>query len=55
MVFALYFLGTVVLVSGIAWIASALGAAPALVTACAGILLAVAAGIGAATLARSVR
>ena len=55
MVFALYFLGAVVLISGTAWIACALGAAPTLVTACAGILLAVAAGIGATALARSAR
>ena len=55
MVFALYFLGTVVLVSLLAWIASALGAAPTLVTVCAGLLLTVAAVIGASALMRPVR
>ena len=55
MVFALYFLGSVVLVSGLAWIASALGAAPSLVTACAAILLAIAATAGVTALARAPR
>ena len=55
MVFALYFLGSVVLVSFLAWVASALGAAPTLVTVCAGLLLTVAAVIGASALMRTVR
>ena len=55
MVFALYFLGSVVLVSGLAWIASAMGAAPTLVTTCAGIVLAIAATVGVAALARTAR
>jgi hypothetical protein len=55
MVFALYFLGSLVLVSGLAWVASALGAAPTLVTACAATVLAFAAAIGATALARTAR
>ncbi|HEX3062832.1 MAG TPA: hypothetical protein VHP55_09170 [Usitatibacter sp.] len=55
MVFVLYFLGSVVLISGAAWIASLLGAAPSLVTASAGILLAAAATLGATTVARADR
>jgi len=55
MVFVLYLLGSVVLVSGAAWIASALGAAPTLVTVCAGILLAASAAIGATAFARAAR
>ena len=55
MVFALYFLGSVVLVSFLAWIASALGAAPTLVTVCAGLVLTVAAVVGASALMRTVR
>jgi hypothetical protein len=55
MVFVLYFLGSVVLISGTAWIASLLGAAPTLVTVGAGILLAAAAALGATTFARAGR
>jgi len=55
MVFALYFLGSVVLISFVAWIASALGAAPMLVTICAGILLAVAALVPATALRSATR
>ena len=55
MAFALYFLGSLVLVSGLAWIASALGAAPIMVDAFAVILLASAAAVGAARLARPAR
>jgi len=55
MVFTLYFLESLVLVSGLASIASALGAAPALVTTCAGILLAVAATVGITAVARAAR
>jgi hypothetical protein len=42
MVFLLYLLGSVVLISGLACIASALGAAPGLVTGCAAALFAAA-------------
>jgi len=55
MVFALYFLGSVVLISFVAWIASALGAAPTVVTICAGIFLAIAGTIGATALRRAPR
>ena len=55
MVFALYFLGTLVLISGFASVASALGAAPAVVTACAAALAAIALAIGAANLRRTAR
>ena len=55
MAFALYFLGSIVLVSGLAGIASALGAAPTLVTACAAILLALSATAGMMALARADR
>lgn len=53
--FLLYLLGSAVLISGAAWIASALGAAPTLVTASAGILLAAAAAVGASAFARTAR
>ena len=53
MVFTLYFLGSLVLISGLAGIASALGAAPTLVTACAGILLAIAAMASVTALAKA--
>lgn len=55
MAFALYFLGSVALVSLLAWIASALGAAPTLVTVCAGLVITVAAVGGASALMRTVR
>lgn len=55
MVFTLYFLGSVVLVSFVAWVASALGAAPTLVTIAAVALLTLAAGLGAAALRRTAR
>jgi len=42
MVFLLYLLGSVVLISGLACVASALGAAPTLVTGCAAVLFAAA-------------
>ncbi|HEX4331627.1 MAG TPA: hypothetical protein VH040_05795 [Usitatibacter sp.] len=52
MVFLLYLLGSVVLISGVAWIATALGAAPTAVTVCAGVL--VAAAISASAVAKKV-
>ena len=55
MVSALHFLGSVFAVSLLAWIASALGAAPTLVTVCAGLVLTVAAVVGASALMRTVR
>ena len=55
MVFLLYLLGSAVLISGAAWIASVLGAAPTLVTVCAGLLLAVAAAVSASAFARPAR
>jgi len=55
MVFLLHMLGSVVLISGLACIASALGAAPALVTGCAAALLAGATLLAAAARLRPAR
>jgi hypothetical protein len=53
MAFVLYLLGSVVLISGIAWIASALGVAPTFVTTCAVLLLFAATAVGATTLVKA--
>jgi apolipoprotein N-acyltransferase len=53
--FLLYLLGSAVLISGAAWIASALGAAPTMITVSAAILLAAAAALGVSAFARTAR